>query len=91
MVLFLFGIKIWIMQVAFFGLGLSVPKKVSSVLVTSLVQFLKSNAASEDSCLLGSSMKCPGKISFEPQFPTRSNTNQAVQLQKMARGLKICI
>ena len=24
-------------------------------------------------------------------FPTWSNTNQAVQLQKMARGLKFCI
>ena len=24
-------------------------------------------------------------------FPTRSDTNRAVQLQKMARGLKICV
>ena len=24
-------------------------------------------------------------------FPTRSNTNQAVQLHKMARGLKFCM
>ena len=37
---------------------------------------------------------CPYKFIFEPRyekisirgFPTRSDTNQAVQLQKMARG-----
>ena len=39
---------------------------------------------------------CPYKFIFEPRcekislrgFPSRSDTNQAVQLQKMARGLK---
>ena len=30
-------------------------------------------------------------FTFEPRCETRSDTNQAVQLQKMARGLKFCV